>query len=363
MGYPVFLKVLSYGKRKSWHKSTLFPMVTLIIAAYNEEKTIREKLENTLDLDYPKEKLQIIVASDASTDKTIDIVKEYACHGITLNQQKERKGKSMALNDTVLRVSKGEILVFSDATTLLEKDSIIKLVRNFADQKVGAVCTKVVYVNVNESSVTECEGIFRRYELMLRKLESQIGILPFVAGAFYGLRRELYTMVMAGLPDDSVSPLGVLKKGYLVVFEDEALAYETMVSTPEGELKVKSRGVIRELASIFYFKELLNPFRHPLIFMVLLSHRLLRWSLSICLIGTLIAALFLCSELFYKIVLGLYFLFFLLAIIGYLMRNYRLPRFLFLPFYYLLINFAALWGIFQFFLGRQKPTWEPVRKL
>jgi cellulose synthase/poly-beta-1,6-N-acetylglucosamine synthase-like glycosyltransferase len=362
-GYPLLLLILPKRAKKTQGQTNYTPTVTLIIAAYNEEKTMREKLKNTLKLDYPEDSLQIIVASDASTDKTDDIVREYASYGIVLNRQDKRRGKSAMLNDTVLRLAKGEILVFSDATTILKQDAIKRVVENFSDPKVGAVCARIVFVNAADSFVAQSEGLYWRYEEKLRDLEGQVGVLPFVSGAFYGLRKELYMPVAPHLPDDSVSPLGVLEKGYYVVFEPEAIAYEKGPTTWESEFRVKSRGVVRELASILSFKSLLNPLRHPIVCLSLFCHRLLRWSVSLCLASAFVVNFFLVGEPLYTVTFGLQITFYFLAAIGYLSRRRpKQPRLLFLPFYYLMVNLAALWGIAQFIYGKRQATWQPVAR-
>jgi len=371
--------------------SKITPYITLIVAAYNEERVINEKIKNTMEIDYPKDKLEIIVASDASTDKTNEIVESFKLKvesevnknekwklenggtypKILLNAQAERKGKSAALNDTVLRIAKGDIVIFTDATTFLEKDAVKKLVRNFSDKRVGAVCGKVFYTNPDDSSISRSEGIYWKYDEFLKKKEGKIGVLPFVSGPFYGLRKDLYTPVQPHLPDDSVSPLGVYKKGYQVVFEEEAVAYERMASTAEGEFRIKSRGVVRELGAIISFKELLNPFKHPLLSWVLFSHRLLRWSVGFFLVLIFALNVFLLDKPFYLAFFLIQVIFYLFALVGFLLERYQLPitnnhllqanRILSLPFYFSLVNIAALWGIIKFLSGKKQSTWKPVR--
>lgn len=376
----MFLVVLSiFIRSTAFNKDELVPTVSLIIAAYNEERIIKDKIKNCLELDYPKDKLEIIVASDGSTDKTNDIVEElikhYSCNydlgsnekdiypKIILNAQVERKGKSTALNDTVLRVAKADIIVFTDATTFLKEDAIKKLVRNFSDEKIGAVCGKIFFNNPYDSSISQNESLYWKYEEFLRKKESEIGILPFVSGAFYGLRRHLYTPVKAGLPDDSVSPLGVYKKGYRVVFEAEAVAYERLSSTADGEFRIKARGVVRELGSIWEFRTLLNPFKHFLISFVLIHHRILRYSIPFFLTILLILNLYLVlsDTVLYKIIFSMQVIFYGLALFKVFFGNNMKARIISLPYYFCLVNFAAFIGVMQFLLHQKYATWEPVR--
>ncbi|MBI4300648.1 MAG: glycosyltransferase family 2 protein [Chloroflexi bacterium] len=363
-GYPLLLRIACLLSRAQGDQSAAEPTVTLITAAYNEEAVIRQKLENILALDYPREKLQAIVASDASSDGTDDIVAEYAGQSITLNRQAERRGKSTALNDTVGRLATGDIIVFSDASTIFEPDALRKAVRNFADPRVGVVCTHLIFANTTADGtpISRSEGLYWRYEEALRRLESEAGALAFVSGAFYAIRRSLYTPVPPHLPDDSVSPLGAIKKGYRVVFEEEAVAYETAAESAEGEFRIKARGVVRELGSILAFRSLLNPLRHPMVALALLSHRLLRWSVGLMLAVVLALNVQLAGSPFFLATLLLQLLFYALAVGGHLLRKRaNQPRLVSLPYYYCLVNLAALSGIWQLLSGRRRATWQPVR--
>lgn len=359
-GYPLFLAALSRFRGKPVAKGEVTPSVTLVIAAYNEEKTIRGRLENSLALDYPKDKLQIIVASDASSDSTDDIVREYEGRGVTLNRQRERLGKTSALNDTVERLAQGEILVFTDATTLLQPDALHKLVRNFADEHVGAVCGDFEFRVRADSDISRNEGFYWRYETFLRKKESEVGSLAFVGGAFYGIRREVFTPVEPFFADDCISPLESIRKGYRVVFEEEALALEEMASTARGEARIKSRGATRDIEGILSRGSLLNPLKYPLISLTLISHKLLRWAVPILLIVLLISnAILLSVGVFYRVTFGLQVTFYLLALWGW---RAGLGKFLSIPFYFCLVNYSALMAIINVLSGRRRATWTPVRR-
>lgn len=359
MGYPILIRTLSYGRRWSRPEREYFPTVTLIIAAHNEEQVIREKIENVLSQDYPEDKLQIIIASDASTDRTNEIVKNYSDKGIKLYDQKEHRGKSAALNYVVENMAKGEIIVFNDATTFLERDSIRRIVSYFSDDKIGAVAGKLIFKGPKDSSITLNHGLYWGYEEFLRESESKAGYLPFVSGAFYAIRKTLYTPVPENLPDDSISPLGVYKQGCTVVYAKNALAYETGAENASGEFRIKTRGVIRELSSIFHFKELLNPFKYPMLSLVLISHRMLRWSVPIFLIALFLANLDLFGNPLYRAFFWMQISFYLLATCGLLIK--KNIRIISLPFYFSLVNIAALWGIIKFLSGQKLSTWKSVR--
>ncbi len=357
-GYPVFIKLFSCFKRQNMLKGERFPLVTLIIAAHNEEQVIGKKIKNVLSQDYPKNKLQIVIASDASTDRTKEIVEGFSDKGIELFDQKEHKGKSEALNYVVKNIAKGKIIIFNDATTFLEKDSTKKIISCFSNGKIGAVAGKLIFRNPNNSTITENHGLYWRYEEFLRESESKTGYLPFVSGAFYAIRKNLYTHVPGNLPDDSVSPLGVYKQGYSVFYAKNALAYETGAENASGEFRIKARGAIREISSIFYFKELLNPLKHPMISLVLISHRLMRWFAFILLSILFFANLFILGHPLYNVLFWMQICFYLLALCGLFIKKNRIIS---LPFYFCLVNIAAIWGIIQFLLGRKRAVWHPVR--
>lgn len=358
-GYPFLLLILPKRAKKREEQTSYTPAVTLIIAAHNEEDVIAEKIENVLSLDYPKDKLQIVVASDASTDRTNEIVRSYSEKGIELYEQKEHRGKSSALNHIVEKMGKGEIIVFNDATTLLGKDSIQKIVSYFSNDTIGAVTGKLIFKGSNASTITKNRGLYWRYEEFLRESESRAGYLPFVSGAFYAIKRNLYTCVLPHLPDDSVSPLGVYKKGFSVLYAKDAVAYETGAGDASGEFRIKARGVVRELSSIFHFHGLLNPFKYPILSLVLISHRLLRWSIPFFLIAIFFVNLTLFWSPVYRVFFWIQATFYFFALCGVIIKGRS--RFMSLPFYYCLVNAAALWGIINFFMGQKQPTWKPIR--
>ena len=359
IGYPIFLGILSYKRIQNRIKKEYFPSVTLIIAAHNEEQVIENKIESVLSQDYPKDKLQIVVASDASTDRTNQIVRYYSQRGIELYDQKEHKGKSAALNYAVQNIARGEIIVFNDATTLIERDAIRKITSYFSDDKIGAVAGKLIFKNSAESTITENYSLYWRYEEFLRESESKIGYLPFVSGAFYAVRKRLYTPVAENLPDDSVSPLGVYKQGFTVAYAKDAVAYEAGAQDAGGEFRIKTRGVVRELSSILHFRGLLNPFKYPALSLVLISHRLLRWSAPIFLIALFLANIGLLGNPLYMAFFWMQISFYLLALCGLFIR--KKIRIVGLPFYFSLVNIAALWGIIKFLSGRKVATWKSVR--
>jgi len=358
LGYPLLLYIYSLWHSQSVRKGDIDPKVSMIIAAYNEEKVIKEKIENSLNLDYPKENLQIIVASDSSTDRTNQIVADYEKKGVILYVQKERKGKTMALNNAISQAN-GEILIFTDATAMLEKDCIRQIVRNFNDPSVGCVCPKVIYRNVTDNNITQIEGLYRRYEFCLKKRESWIGSLAFVAGACYAIQKKLHKPVEPEYDYDCISPLDVISEKYRVVYDPEAKFYETVVTSSRDLFKSKIRMITKDFAGTLSRKNLLNPFKYRWISLTLFSHKLLRWLIPFFLIIVFICNLFLIDIQLFQFLLVGQIIYYLGALFGLILKE---KKGLFsIPFYFCIINLAALIGVYRAILGEKIPVWQPIR--
>ncbi len=196
--YPLILLALCIFFNKPINKKDITPSVSLIITAHNEEKNIREKIENSLNLDYPKDELEIIVASDCSTDNTDKIIKEYEVRGVKLVRQQIRRGKTAAQNRATEH-ARGEILVFSDAPTMYRANAIKKLVRNYNDRKIGFVTGEVIYTNETDSGVGEGGSLYWKYESWIKQMESDIGSVIGAAGCIYSMRRAFILLLMKSI--------------------------------------------------------------------------------------------------------------------------------------------------------------------
>ena len=263
MVYYFFLKMFKQNDYKK--NDSFFPGITLIICANNEEKCIREKLLNTLDIDYPKESLQVILVDDGSTDKTIKIAKEFEFIELL---KLSRSGKTSAQNEAV-KIARNEILVFSDANNVYNKDALKKLVRNFADERVGVVCGELQY-----SNKISRESSYWKYEVAIKKAESKRGWLLGANGSIYAVRKNAFVP----LPEDSISdqlePILVYGNGFDVVYEPRAIAIE---DSPENVMQRKRRIILRSLVTMKYVLALLNPFKDRSVFFPYVSHKLIRW--------------------------------------------------------------------------------------
>jgi cellulose synthase/poly-beta-1,6-N-acetylglucosamine synthase-like glycosyltransferase len=362
-GYPLLLLALSKLRTPLLvSKADITPTVSLIIPAFNEEKVIAQEIENSLVLDYPKEKLEIIVVSDGSTDKTNDIVRTFKKEGVKLIALNPNQGKSSAQNRGVAEAH-GEILFFTDANVMLRRDTVWRIVSNFKDDRVGCVVGKVSYLNERDTSVSEGEGFYWRYELFLRSKESELGNFAMGSGPIMAIRRNLFKPLDPNVGEDFVLPMQVAMKGYRVVYEPEAISEEVLFqNTPVSMFKSKVRVISKDLRGLFLCRKILNPFCYPLYAWGLISHKLLRWLVPYFLITIFLVNLFLLDHPFYSFVLALQIAFYGLAIMGYLwQKNGKPPRVLGLPFSFCLVNLAALVGVARFVLGRKSGRWHPVR--
>ncbi|MCI0567248.1 MAG: glycosyltransferase family 2 protein [Acidobacteria bacterium] len=363
-GYPLILVALKRFRPRVVRRGEVCPAVDFLIGAYNEEGVIREKLENCLALDYPRDRLRIIVASDASTDRTDAIVMEYQDRGVQLIVSPCRRGKAVNFREIVPGL-KGEIVLFSDAGSFYRADTLQKMMRNFADPEVGCVGGRLRYRNPDATSVSQGEGLYWGYEVFLRKSESAIGSAMVLSGAVYAIRRELYRPVPDDLPDDFLCPLQVLDQGKRVLYEADTEISEKMATSARAEMLTKVRIISGNFAALRTMKHLLNPVRNPLVALQLLSHRLLRWFILPLAALMLLASLLLAHRPFYLLALVGQLLFYSLAGVGWLMDlGGKRSRLAFLPYYFVLVNLAAAWGAWNGLANRGRGTgiWEPVER-
>ncbi len=357
-GYPLILLILGWiRKRESLCSGDITPSVSLIISAYNEEEVIRRKIENSRSLDYPTGKLEIIVASDGSTDKTCEIVREYEEKGVVLYHHPERRGKNRALND-VLPQARGEILVFTDANGMFRKDALRKLVRPFTDPRVGCVCGELVYQNPNSNLVAEGYNQYWRYDQWLKRLEGRLHSLLGANGSIFAVRKELNGPLDARIPNDMVLPIMIASRNYAVLYEPEAVSVEAGSAGEREELRRRSRIVARGLmGAISIIPDLIRKRRGFILFQ-LFSRKLIRYFFPVLLAMILISNIFLVGPL-YRFTLFMQVVPFLLVPWGYYLsrRGKHLP-FLSLPYYLCVGVLAAAMGLIKVFSFQDLSTWE-----
>lgn len=362
IGYLLILMIMTKFKKKEIIKDDDFiPSVSLIIAAYNEEKVIEKKIKETLKLDYPKEMLEIIVASDACDDKTDQIVNDFADRKVVLVRQDRRKGKT-AVQNLAASKARGEVLVFSDATTIFKRDALRKLVRNFKDPSVGCVGGEEHFLK-SDKEISEEASFFWKYEQFLRRIESDFHTLIAVSGCVFAIRKELYEPLEESLAEDFALPLKIGSMGFRVVYEKEAIAYEKASMDTKTELTRKTRIVSKGMNVLFKMRHLLNPFKYPLLSFQLISHKIFRWLTPLFMMLLFMSNITLLNASAWFFILGMLQLnFYLLALAGYLLKDYvHKPKLLRLIYHFCIVNLAAFWGIVKFLRGNKKVIWETVR--
>ncbi|MBI4649948.1 glycosyltransferase family 2 protein [Candidatus Desantisbacteria bacterium] len=361
-GYIIILLLIKSVRKLNIDKKDYYPSVALLIGIYNEEKVIEEKIKNSLNLDYPREKIKIIIASDNSTDKSHDIIGKYKEKGVILYIARKRQGKVANFNDVIKNLDT-EIVIFSDASSMYRSDTIKKLVRNFNDPYIGGVGGKVKYRNKSDTSVSKGEGIYWKLELLLRRLESETGSTIVVSGTCYAIRRSLFRSLPPNLPDDLINPLNVIAQGYRIVIDDETEIIEEIVTTIKGEIRARIRIVSLGIAAVFSNIKVLNPFFNFKAALSIWSHKLFRWLNFLNMLILFISNIFLTEKLFYYYIFILQLIFYSFAFIGYLLEKYNIrTKIFYIPFYFCLINFTAFLGILNYFRGKNSGIWEPVER-
>ncbi len=367
-GYPCLLAMLALVPRRRLAAAPIEPTVTVIVSAYNEQKHIAQKLINTLELNYPKEKLEVIVASDCSTDQTHSIVEQFRDQGVKLVILPRRQGKTAAQNAAVEEAT-GEILVFTDATTILQTDAIRVLVQGFANPRVG--CVDAPHKSVSQAGTVVGRGghAYRSYESKIKELEARVNSLIGVTGCLYAVRRSLYEPIDPDLISDFIIASKIYSKGCISIsissrgIDTQEIAHEDV----SREFEMRVRIVIRSIHGLVREARMLNPFRYGFFSFQLLSHKVMRYLVPEFLLGTLLLSLALARSdsswaglygLLFAGQLALYFA----AFLGWLSLRFKIPApFLHIPFYFVISNLAALWGSLEYLRGERKITWTTVR--
>jgi cellulose synthase/poly-beta-1,6-N-acetylglucosamine synthase-like glycosyltransferase len=293
VGYPALLRVivLVRGPRRV-RQADITPPMSLVISAFNEAAVIRRKLDNALLSSYPREALEIVVVSDASTDGTDAIVGEYADRGVRLVRQPERRGKTAGLNRTVPTL-RGDIVVFSDANAIYQPDALSKLARNFADPEVGCVTGEARYLTGGRGAADVGERVYWDYEIQIKRLETALGSMVGGDGAIYAIRRALWRRLPENAINDFLNPLQIVEAGWRGVYEPDAVCYEETAGGIRTEYRRRVRIVSRSWRAVFQAAGVLNPFRVGVFTLSLVSHKLLRWlsGLFITVAGIALASL------------------------------------------------------------------------
>jgi cellulose synthase/poly-beta-1,6-N-acetylglucosamine synthase-like glycosyltransferase len=363
VGYPLLVYAVSRLRPKTVKRREYVPKVTILITAYNEEKVIREKLKNTFEIDYPPEKIEILVASDGSTDRTDDIVRTFSARGVKLFRQEGRKGKTYTQNKAVEEAA-GEIILFSDATTMYRQNVLREMLPNFADETVGCVAGKLIYVDHTKSNVGKGARSYWNYETFLKEAESRACSLIGASGCLYAVRRSAYQPMYAEACSDFLICTVVYRQGLRSVYEPNAVCTEETNRQADKEMRMRVRVISQTFTDLWRNREMLNPFRSGFYAIELFSHKVLRYAVPLFLILILISSLILAfHSLFFTAVYALQVLFYLAAFIGWILekKNVKIGVFA-IPLYFVLANLASALAFYKFMQGENYARWEPIRE-
>jgi cellulose synthase/poly-beta-1,6-N-acetylglucosamine synthase-like glycosyltransferase len=361
----ILIKMLKKTPIKSNEKESS-KSVTLLIAAFNEEKIIESKILNSLEIEYPKDLLSIYIVTDGSTDGTEEIVKRYP--QITLFHNNDREGKVAAIT-RVMKFVKSEIVVFSDANTLLNKESILKIVSHYGDPKVGGVAGEKKVISLDKNKVAgEGEGLYWKYESFLKKVDSKFYSVVGAAGELFSVRTALYENPgKDAILDDFVISLTVCLKGYKIIYEPGAYASETPSASIKEEKKRKIRISAGAFQSMAMMKELLYFWKNPKLSFLYISHRVLRWTLSPLLLPCIfIVNLIICfnvNDVFYQTTMLLQILFYLVAFLGWFLPKIKINlKAAYFAYYFVFMNISLYQGFFRHLNGKQSVLWEKAKR-
>ncbi len=340
------------------------PNVTVLITAYNEEKDIRAKLENTLQIDYPKENLEILVASDGSTDKTDEIVREFSARGVKLFHQEGRVGKTVTQNNAVEKTF-GEIILFSDATTMYQSDVLNVMLPNFADETVGCVAGKLVYVDSSASGVGQGAKSYWNYETFIKENESRACSLIGASGCLYAVRQSAYQPMYAEACSDFLICTILYRQGLRSVYEPNAVCFEETNQRTDKEMQMRVRVISQTFTDLWRNREMMNPLKSGFYAIELISHKVLRYAVPVFLIAAFISsAVLIFSSFFYEIVFLLQTAFYFIAFLGWILEKSVGKIGIFaIPHYFVLANLASVLGFYKFLRGERYASWDPIREI
>ena len=363
-----FRRMTGLAKKPS-ENTTYEPDVTLFIAAYNEKDFVAEKVKNSRELEYPKEKLHFVWVTDGSDDGTPDELKKYP--DVEVHHLPQRSGKIGAMNRGMKFVS-SPIVVFCDANTLLGKESIRRIINLFSDPRVGCVSgEKRIFSKEKEAAAGAGEGLYWKYESALKRWDAELYSVVGAAGELFSIRTELYQEVERDtLLDDFMISLRVAQKGYTIQYDPDAYAIETASANVREELKRKIRISAGGIQSIVRLRSLLNIFKYGTLSFQYISHRVLRWTLApLSLLLMLPAGFFLAWEAgifaleLYPILFWLQILFYLAALLGWYLENRSIRlKMLFIPYYFFIMNLSVFLGFKRYLKGSQTVNWERAKR-
>ena len=360
--YPSLLFLIAKIKKNSKHPKQVIdpkykPNVSFVVAAFNEEMVILDKVKNTLALNYPREKIEILIGSDGSTDETNTICTLLQNNGmIDFYSFDQRRGKASVLNDLLQRC-KGEIVIFSDANTFFCNEAIETMIRHFQNTKIGGVCGRLI-LDSKSDQIDSGESTYWQYETFIKRYEGIVGSVMGANGGIYAIRKELFEPIDKDtIIDDFVISMRVALKGYRLIYEENAVGTEEACSTLQAELKRKIRIGAGNLQSLKYLYPMLFP-KMGVISYLFWSHKIIRWAVPVFIILLLLLSCFIGGIFFFLIALP-QFLLLILTIYGLLSKNSN--KFIRYTTYFYSVNFSLGFGYLKYLGGLQKGIWEKTR--
>lgn len=361
----MLLWLASFVLSKPTRKGDYLPTISVIISVWNEEDVIRRKLTNILNSDYPTQKMEIIIGSDGSDDQTNAIVHSFTDPRIKFLERPQRRGKMVVLNDLV-SMARHDILIFNDARQEIPEEAFKELVSNFIDPKVGCVSGELMF-RKTAGATAQGVNLYWEYEKFMRNCEAKIHSMLGATGAFYAIRRQLFSTIPHHIVlDDMFVPFKIIEKGYRAIFDPQAKAFDDPAKSPQEEYRRKTRTLFGNFQIFRTFSHLFNPLSSP-IAVQLISHKFLRILAPFLMIVVLVLNLFLIHKAFYSVLMLLQILFYFAAWIGFLIKSSENPvvkkaeKIFYIPYIFCLLNYSVLVGFWRFVLAKQSITWEKAR--
>jgi glycosyltransferase involved in cell wall biosynthesis len=358
--YPWILKCIPVRQRVQRQAATELPALSLIITAHNEEKRLREKLENTFPIDYPRDKLEIIIASDCSTDATDAIAQEYADRGVKLVRADQHLGKEYA-QLCAIRASRHDILVFSDVATQIPTEALLQLAAYFGDARIGAISSEDRFIS--DSGKVAGEGVYVQYEMWLRALESERAGLVGLSGSFFAARRSICTEWDTQSPSDFNTALNCAKAGLVSISSSDVLGYYKDLKNPKKEYDRKVRTVLRGITALFRHTEVLNLKRLGLFAFQVMSHKLMRWAVPLFMLGTALTSLMLYGESWiYTLAVWGQVAFYGIAVWGWKSPAAQDITAVRIVFFFVQVNIAIAHAWLKYLAGARMTVWTPSQR-
>lgn len=336
------------------------PFITFIITAFNEEKNIQNKIKNTIDIDYPTEKFEILIASDGSTDGTNEIVRSFSDKNVRLIEVVDRKGKENAQLHAIKEAS-GSIFVFSDVTTRVDRDVLINLAETFQDASIGAVSSVDKFIE--EDGTIAGEGAYVRYEMWLRKIESEVNSLVGLSGSLFAARKEICEDWAISIPSDFNTALNCIRSGRFAISAPNVIGYYPNLKDEKKEYHRKVRTVIRGIAALAEKKEVLNPLKYGFFSFQIFSHKLMRWAVPWFALLLIISNTLLWNvNLFFNIILIMQIIFYGMALTGFVSDSARRKVYFKIPYFFVQVNLAIADSCLKYLAGKRVTMWTPSKR-